>query len=167
MSETASLTPEELKAGQLPHQLFLFNMIGNHILMTVIALSNSTLPQLALIIPVVSAIIVSIILLKGRSMVNAESLFIRCHWILAVKRTKVFLLGYVAFAIAAAFGAMMYFYMGVMKEMAMAIIGGLGILPVMALVLVLTVIESESLQHSLNGSIPDAIWKKVSGEGGA
>lgn len=166
MSETLSLTPEELKAGQLPHQLFLFNMIGNHILMTVIALSNSTLPQLALIIPVVSAIIISIILFKGRSMVNADSLFIKCHWMLAVKRTKIFLLAYVAFAIAAAFGAMMYFYMGVMKEMAMAIIGGLGILPVMVLVLILTVIESESLHHSLNGHIPDAIRKKVLGESG-
>lgn len=167
MSESSPLTAAELKAGQQPHQLFLFNMVGNHILMTVIALSNSTLPQLALIIPLVSATIIAITLLKGRSMMNSDSLFIKCHWALAVKRTKVFLLGYVVFAIASAFGAVMYFSMGVMKEMAMAIVGGLGILPVMVLVLVLTVIESESLHLSLNGNIPEGIRKKLAGEAGA
>lgn len=167
MSDEGGLSVAELKSGQQPHQMFLFNMVGNHILLTVIALSNSTLPQLVLIIPAVSILIIAITLIKGRQLVNSDSLFVKCHWQLAVKRTKVFLYGYLALAIAGTLGAMMYFYAGVMKEMAMAIVGGLGIMPVMALVLVLTVMESETLHHALNGNIPEAIKKKVLAQQGA
>lgn len=155
------LTQQELKSGQFPHQLFLFNMVGNHILLTVITASNSTMPQLALLIPAISIILTSIILLKGRTLVNSESMFVRCHWTLVVKRTKIFLIGYAALAVAVGLGSLMYFYAGVMKEMAMAMVGGLGILPVMALVLILTVMESETLNHALHGVTPDAIKKKL------
>lgn len=155
------LTQQDLKTGQFPHQLFLFNMVGNHILLTVITASNSTMPQLALLIPILSIILISITLLKGRTLVNSECMFVRCHWTLVVKRTKIFLIGYVALAVAGGLGAMMYFYAGMMKEMAMAMVGGLGILPVMALVLILTVMESETLNHALHGVTPDAIKNKI------
>lgn len=156
-------THEELKAGQLPHQLFLFNLVGNHILLLIIAASNSSVPQVALIVPAISALIISYTLIKGRAQLKSDSEFIRCHWYVVLRRTRVFLIAYGLLAAAALLAWLLHSAMPI-KEMAYAIVGGLGILPTMVLVLVLTVMESETLHHALRGEIPESLRKKVLGE---
>jgi len=49
-----------------------------------------------------------------------------------------------------------YTYGGMMKEMVWALIGGVGILPVMATVLVLIIIESDTLYHANQAKLP--LW---------
>ncbi len=162
MSES-KYSQQELKAAQLPHQLFLFNMVGNHVLMSVIALSNSTVPWLALIVPIVSLLIVGFTLIRGISQANHESEFIRCHWRMVIKRTKLFMITYALLAIAIGLAWLVHNSIEI-KEMAYAIVVGLGILPTMVLVLVLTVMESESLNKATAGILDDRDREKFLGE---
>lgn len=154
----------ELKAGQFPHQLFLFNLVGNHILLLIIAASNSSVPQVALIVPVISALIIAYTLIKGRAQMKSGSDFIRCHWYIVLRRTRIFLIAYALLGSAALVAWLVHTAMPI-KEMAYAIVGGLGILPTMVLVLVLTVMESETLHHALKGEIPESLRRKVLGQG--
>jgi len=164
MAEAVSIySQSELKAGQLPHQLFLFNMVGNHILLTIIALSNSSVPWLALGVPVIGLGIILFTLIRGQSQKNHESEFVRCHWRMVLKRTKIFMIAYGLLGIAVAMAWMLHNSIAI-KEMAYAIVGGLGILPTMVMVLVLTVIESESLNHAIKGELTDGEREKFLGQ---
>lgn len=166
MQASAKYSKAELKAAALPHELFLFNMIGNHILLNVIVLSNvNVMPELGLIVPVVSLLIIAFILVKGPGHLRSDSLLVRYHWYLVLKRTRIFLISYAALAIASLLGWLMYAYAGAMKEMVMAVIGGLGILPVMVLVLVLTVIDSESLYDVAHARDPKKVPPHLLREG--
>lgn len=162
MSES-EYSQQELKAAQLPHQLFLFNMVGNHILLTIIALSNSTVPWLALGVPIISLFIVGYTFIRGMSQKNHESEFVRCHWRMVIKRTKLFMIAYALLGTAIAIAWLVHNSIAI-KEMAYAIVGGLGILPTMVLVLVLTVMESESLNKATKGILDDSDRKKFLGE---
>lgn len=164
MSNTTSkYSPQELKAGQFPHQLFLFNMVGNHILLTIIALSNSSIPWLAFGVPIIGLSIIAFTLIRGQSQKNHESEFVRCHWRMVLKRTKIFMIAYGLLGVAASVAWMLHSSIAI-KEMAYAIVGGLGILPTMVMVLVLTVIESESLNHAMKGELTDGEREKFLGQ---
>ncbi len=155
-----SYSKKELKTAQLPHQLFLFNMVGNHILLSIITASNSSHLWVTAIVPVIALLIFSYTLIRGKSEVKSECLLIRSHWEIVVKRTKIFLITYIALFIGGTIAWLLYSYAGIMKELAFAVVGGLGILPVMVTVLVLTVMESETLGYAMHGRIPDSHKEK-------
>ena len=147
---------DELNLASLPHQLFLSNSIGNHVLLTVITVSIAmTYPLLTLLIPTVSAAIIIFTLVRGSKLKNHQSLLVRCHWQIAMRRTRIFLIGYAVLATAAGLAWLLFAYGGAMKELVFALVGGLGLLPFMVMVLALTIMESESLNHAGEGFIPD------------
>lgn len=155
MSETAH-NQDEIKLAQLPHQLFLFNSIGNHVLVTVITISVAiSNPLLTLLIPIIAAGVISYVLIRSSSLKKHESLLVRCHWGIATRRMRIMLIGYGAVATAAALAWLLYSQVGIMKELAFALVGGLGLLPFMAMVLALTIMESETLNHAGDGFSPD------------
>jgi hypothetical protein len=162
MSEGLQYSKNELKTGQLPHQLFLFNMVGNHILLSIIALSNSTVPWIAGGVPIISILIIAFTLLMGQKYKDDVSDFVKCHWRVVLKRTRIFMIAYVLVLTAAGLAWALNSMIPI-KEMAYAIVGGLGILPTMVMVLVLTVMESETLHHALNGHVPDSLREKYLG----
>ncbi len=153
---------KELKTAQLPHQLFLFNMIGNHVLLSIITASNSSHLWVTAIVPIISVLVISYTFLRSRTELKSECLLIRTHWQIVIKRTKIFLLAYVMLFIGGMTAWLLYSYAGVMKELAFAVVGGLGILPTMVTVLVLTVMESETLGHALHGRIPVQLRENLS-----
>ncbi len=155
----------EIKLAQLPHQLFLFNTIGNHVLLTVITISVAmSSPLWTLLIPVISLSIMGFTLIRGTALKNHASGLVRCHWQIVMRRTLLFLITYGVLAGAATMGWLLYAYGGVMKELAFALVGGLGLLPMMVMVLALTVIESETLTHAGKGWIPDWAIRKYGTE---
>lgn len=141
---------DNLKLAQHPHQVFLFNMVGIHILLSIITLSNSTFLEFTLAVPTISLLIISYLFARGRKLKNHHNHFVSWHWGIALKRLKILLIAY-GFAICAALLAWLVHNVMPIKEMAYAIIGGLGILPTMSVVLFLTVIESETLNKAING----------------
>ena len=162
MSEEQEYSHKELKTGQFPHQLFLFNMIGNHVLIALIALSNSSHLQVTVIPILISLSILAYTLIRAPFYLKSESLYIRTHWSVALKRTKIFLITYALLFTAGLTAWLSYSYGGVMKEQAMAMAGGLGILPTMVVVLVLTILETETLHQALNGQIPKSFLDRLS-----
>jgi len=167
MSEPSQYSHKELKAGQFPHQIFLFNMVGNHVLIALIALSNSSYLEVTIIPILISLSILFYTLIKAPVHLKSESLFIRTHWSVALKRTKVFLITYALLFTAGLLAWLSYNYAGVMKEQAMALAGGLGILPTMVVVLVLTILETETLHQALNSEIPKSFLDRLTESGSA
>ena len=162
---TASPNKQELRLAQLPHQLFLFNTIGNHVLLTVITISVAmSNPLLTLLIPAISIAIIGYTLIKGPAMLKHQSMVVRCHWGVVMRRTRIFLIGYAALASAAILGWILHTYVGVMKELLFALVGGLGLLPFMVMILALTIIESETLHHAGQGFTPDWAIKRFGTE---
>lgn len=155
----------EIRSAQLPHQLFLFNAIGNHVLLTVITISVAmSNPMLTLLIPAISIAIIGFTLIKGATMVNHPSMLVRCHWAIVVRRTRIFLIGYLVLGLAATLGWLLFTYGGVMKELLYALVGGLGLLPFMVLILAFTIMESETLHHAGQGYVPEWAIKRFGTE---
>lgn len=151
-----NIDKSERRLATLPHQLFLFNTIGNHVLLLVITISVAmSNPLLTLIIPSLSMVIIAYTLIRGAALKNHASMIVRCHWGIAMKRTRMLLMGYSVLVVAASSSWVLYTQVGIMKELAFALVGGLGLLPVMAMVLGLTIIESETLNHASEGYVPD------------
>jgi len=64
----------------------------------------------------------------------------------------------------AIFGWLANQHMAMMKEMVYALIGGLGLLPTLVTVLVLIIVESDSLHHARVGTLPKWARRKYLGE---
>lgn len=159
------LDKHEIRLAQLPHQLFLFNTIGNHVLLTVITISVAiSNPLLTLIIPAISIATIAFTFVRGAALRNHPSLLVRAHWGAVVRRTRIFLIGYAALATAGTLAWLLHTYAGVMKELLYALIGGLGLLPMMVLILALTIMESELLHHAGHGFVPDWARKRFGTE---
>lgn len=155
------VSDEEKKKAKWPHDLFLINLIGNHILTFVATLGLATSwawPMLA--VPIISFIILGIIIRKGllvRKLAERqeESWYVMCHWQIALKRSLFFIKMILAIMTIAAFGVYGYTSLGWMKEAVFAMIGGGCILPIMVTTLVLILMESDALHQAAEGKLPD------------
>ena len=155
------VSDEEKKKAKLPHDLFLVNLIGNHILAFVATLGLATSwawPML--IVPIVSFIILGTIIRKGllarkKAALQEESWFVMCHWQIALKRSYFFIKMLLAIIAIASIGLYGYLGLGWMKEAVFAMIGGACILPIMVTTLVLILMESDALHQASEGKLPD------------
>jgi hypothetical protein len=163
MNEQSEYSKKELKEGQLPHQLFLFNMVGNHVLVALIALSNSSHLEVTVIPIFISLAILAYTLIRAPTRLKSESLFVRSHWQIVLKRTRIFLITYAALFTVGLIAWLSYSYAGVMKEQAIALAGGLGILPTMVVVLVLTIMETDTLHQAMNARVPKTLTERLGG----
>lgn len=150
------ISDEKKKKAKFPHDLFLINLIGNHILTFVATLGLATSwawPML--IVPIVSFIILGIIIYKGKKSRNSEDWFVMCHWQIAQKRSLFFIKMLLVIFSIAALGLYGYSYLGWMKEAVYALIGGVCLLPTMVTTLVLIIMESDALHQAGEGKLPD------------
>ncbi len=149
------VSKEEIKKANVPHELFITNLIGNHILMTAGAGGMAvTFPWLMAIIPVTSFSILGFTLWRARKSLTQDPWYPMCHWQVCARRSKMFALMLALLLLIIALGWVGYTYLGMMKEMVLALIGGVGLLPVMATVLVLIITESEALYHANQAKLP-------------
>jgi len=150
------ISAEEKKRAKLPHDLFLVNLIGNHILTFVATLGLATSwawPML--LVPIVSFAILGTIIYKGKKSRRDEDWFVMCHWQIALKRSLFFIKMLLAISAIAVIGAYGYTQLGWMKEAVYALIGGVCILPIMVSTLVLILMESDALHQAGEGKLPD------------
>lgn len=150
------ISDEEKKRAKLPHDLFLINLIGNHILTFVATLGLATSwawPML--IVPIVSFVILGTIIYKGIKSRQKESWYVMCHWQIALKRSLFFIKMILVISTIAAIGLYGYINLGWMKEAVFALIGGVCILPIMVTTLVLIIMESDALHQAGEGKLPD------------
>lgn len=149
------VSDHEIRKANVPHEIFLTNLVGNHILMAVAAGGIAgSFPWVMAVIPVTSALLLGFILWRARRAIGRDPWYAMCHWQVCARRSQV-LLGMLALVlVAAALAWAGYAYGGMMKEAAIALVVGLGVLPIMVTVLVLVIIESDALYHAKQGKLP-------------
>lgn len=154
MSE--QISGAEMKRARHLHAVLLFNLIVNHIFLFLVAVSvmkQSLIPTL--LVPILSIAILSYILINAqRSLTRETSWFVRCHWQLAAKRARTFLL---LFLVMGTFSAVIYFgghAMGMTTLATKALSFGVGLLPFMVTLLVLVVLEFDAEHQCKIGSVP-------------
>jgi hypothetical protein len=151
-----NISPDQIKKANIPHELFLTNLIANHILLAVAmgGLAGS-FPWVMAIIPTISVAILGFTLWRARRSIGRDPWYVMCHWQVCARRSRIFLVMIGLLLIAVALGWVGYTYGGMMKEAVFALVIGIGILPVMATVLVLIIIESDALYHANQAKLPD------------
>jgi len=155
------VSPQEIKQANVPHELFLTNLIGNHILMTVAAGGVAgSFPWVMAMIPAISFSILGYTLWRARKALRKDPWYPMCHWQVCARRSKIFIFMLSLLLVIMALGWAAYTYLGMMKEAVMALIGGVGILPVMVTVLVLIIIESETLYHANQAKLPNWVVER-------
>jgi hypothetical protein len=160
------IPPEQAKRAKVPHEIFLTNLVGNHILWFIAALgiSGSFWQPLALV-PVVSVISLVYTLWRARQSRSRDSWFVMCHWQLCAQRSRLFILMLSFLALASVFGWIAHTYLGMMKVAVYALIGGVGLLPVMVVVLVLIIMESDALHQAGKGQMPKLLLERYPNPG--
>jgi hypothetical protein len=156
MHQQFDIAPEETVRAKWPHEIFLINLVFNHILVFASTFGVfSTFPAMVLIVPITSFIITGYLLIKAKQIAGGnETHFVKSHWIIADKRNKHFLwlLTITCSVVGAGFGISKL--MGWSKISTIALIGGFGLLPFMVSLLVLIVLGNDSMYQARHGKLP-------------
>ncbi|MDD2928852.1 MAG: hypothetical protein PHP05_05590 [Sideroxydans sp.] len=156
MSEKYNATPDEIVRAKWPHEIFLINLVFNHILVFASTFGVfSTFPLMVLIVPVTSFAITGYILIKAR-MVEAgdDTIFVKAHWGLAHKRNSHFMWLLSITCGVMAGGFWISSAMGWSKIATIALMGGVGLLPFMVSLLVLIVLGNDAVHQAKSSKMP-------------
>ena len=154
------ISDELTRKAKIPHDIFLTNLIGNHILWFVAALGvvRSYWQPLALV-PIVSLALLVYTLYRARRSRQNDPWYVMVHWQIAAERSRFFIYMLLAVLMVSLLGWIGYTYMEMEKVSVMALIGGVGLLPIMVTVLVLILMESDALHqaslHKLSKRVVD------------
>ena len=152
-----NVSSEDIKKSRIPHEVFLTNLIFNHVLVFVAIMSASSLTHLIVFIPVFSFASLAYIFWGAHRAKTRASWYVSGHWQVAAKRSRFFL------GMLAAMGSLLaIIYIasgGDMKPQHWAF-SGAAFLPVMVSVLGLIVFESDALHQAKLGILPDWISEK-------
>lgn len=155
MSQLPEPTDKEITAAKIPHDIFLTNLIGNHILLfTAISTFGPAYIKFLLLVPVFSVLALAYTFYRASRVKREDSEFVYIHWQIARRWSKLFLMMLLLLTTVSTLGWLANIYLGLMKEAVYALIGGLGILPTLVSVLILIVIESDSLHHARMSTLP-------------
>lgn len=152
------ISEQQQNQAKIPHEVFLTNLIGNHILWFIAALGLArTYWQPLALVPLFSVATLSYILWRAARSRRVDPWYVMCHWQICARRSRVFIYMMMFVSVVAVLGWAGYAYLGMMKEAVYALIGGIGLLPVMVTVLVLIIMESDLLHQASQGKLPDRV----------
>jgi hypothetical protein len=151
------VSEEDIRAAKWPHDLFLINLIFNHILMFVAFLSASSLWQWVILVPIASLLILAYSLWRAKKSLTVDSWYVKCHWQICHKRSMMFIGMIVLMLIAMTI--ILLVSDGNPRPQHIAL-GGAAILPTMVMVLVLIIFETEALDDAKKGRVPDSVVKR-------
>lgn len=164
MSALPEPSEQEIAAAKVPHDIFLSNLIGNHILVfTAISTFGPTYMKYLLLVPLLSFAALAYTFYRSSKVRREDSEFVWAHWQVARRWSRLFFYMLMLLVTVSALGWLGKTYLGMMKEAVYGMIGGLGILPTLVSVLILIVIESDSLHHARLGTIPNWALKRFLG----
>ncbi len=151
--------------AKLPHEIFLINLITNHILIFVGLLGMAkSYPLLMLVTPMISFTVMGYLMIRARHALKHDPWYVACHWQLCAHRSKKFigmllLLGLAVVGILLSVG----WDVSQLKPGHFAL-GGVASLPTLVFVLVLIVMESDALHKAKTGVVPEWLEKKYPGD---
>jgi hypothetical protein len=156
MHQHFTVAPEETVRAKWPHEIFLINLVFNHILVFASTFGVfSTFPLMVLIVPITSFVITGYIVIKSKQIAKSnETWFVKSHWIIAAKRNNYFLRLLTITCTVIGGGLLLSKMMGWSKITTIALLGGFGILPFMVSLLVLIVMGNDSMYQARHGKLP-------------
>ena len=159
MTEMMAPQDHERAAARMPHDIFLTNLIANHILLfTAIAATGKSYFEFIVLVPLLSFSFLGYTFIRSSRIKREDNEFVFIHWQIARRWSFFFAIVLSVVVTVAVLGWLSYTYLGLMKEAAFALVGGLSFLPTLISVLILIVIEMESLHHARVGTLPE--WAK-------
>jgi hypothetical protein len=156
MASPHPVLPDEIKRAKWPHEIFLINLVFNHILVFASTFGvYSTFPLMVLVVPSISLVIITYIEIRSRQVQEGkDSEFIKAHWWLAHKRNRQFM-GLLAFAaVLGSGGYAVAQLLNWSKVTTIAILGGFGLLPFMVSLLVLIVLGNAAMYEARHNKMP-------------
>jgi hypothetical protein len=148
-------TENEIAVAKMPHDIFLSNLIMNHILLfTAIAAFGPQYFHFMVLVPVFSGLALAYTFYRSSKVKREQGEFAYIHWQIARRWSKLFAGILTLLLTVSLLGWLGHQYLGMMKEAVYALIGGFGILPTLMTVLALVVVESDSLHHARLGTLP-------------
>jgi hypothetical protein len=155
MSTIPEPQEHEIVAAKKPHDIFLMNLIMNHILLfTGISTFGPQYIKYLAVVPIISVSALAYTFYRSSKVKREDSEFVYIHWQIARRWSKLFSYVLLLLSTVATLGFLANQHLGLMKEAVYAFIGGLGILPTLLSTLILIVIESDSLHHARVGTLP-------------
>ena len=156
MHQQFSVSPDEARRAKWPHEIFLINLIFNHIFVFVATIAVvGTFPLMPALVPVISISIIGYILVKSK-LVSAsnETWFVKAHWQICARRNRLFILLLSVPCVITVVGLWLSRTLGWAKIPTIALIGGVGLLPFMVALLILIVLGNESVHLARSGKLP-------------
>lgn len=156
MHQQFSISPEEARRAKWPHEIFLINLIFNHIFIFVATIAVvGSFPLLPLLVPIISFCIIIYILVKARHVsAGNETWFVKAHWQIGAKRNRLFMLLLGITCMISVGGLWLSKMLGWAKIPTIALIGGVGLLPFMIALLILIIMGNESVHLARTGKLP-------------
>lgn len=155
MTNLPDPSERERLLAKRPHDIFLSNLIGNHILIfTAISTFGPAYINYLILVPLLSFAALGYTYYRSGHIRREDSEFVWAHWQVARRWSKIFFFVLLIVTSFAVLGWLGKTYLGMMKEAVYAMVGGLSLLPTLVSVLVLIVIESDSLHHARVGTLP-------------
>lgn len=151
------VTPEDIKKSRVPHEVFLTNLIFNHVLVFVAIMSASSLTQFIVFIPIFSFASLAYIFWGAHRAKTHSSWYVSGHWQVAAKRSRFFL---IMLALMGSLLIVIYLASGGDMKPQHWAFSGAAFLPIMVSVLGLIVFESDALHQSKKGILPDWVSEK-------
>jgi len=165
MTEITAPQEQEKSAARTPHDIFLTNLIANHILLfTALAATGKSYFAFILVVPLLSFLFLGYTFIRASRIKRENSEFVYIHWQIARRWSFLFAIVIAAVVSVAILGWASHTYLGLMKEAAFAFVGGLSFLPTLISVLVLIIIEMDALNHARAGTLPTWAKRKFLGE---
>ncbi len=156
MHQQFSIPKEESTRAKWPHEIFLINLVFNHILVFASTFGVfTTFPLMVLIVPITSFAITGYIIIKARQIAAGnETWFVKSHWVIAAKRNRSFMWLLTITCLIVGTGLLLSKTMGWSKIATIAVLGGFGLLPFMVVLLVLIVLGNDSMYQARHGKLP-------------
>lgn len=151
----------ELHQAMHPHELFLINLIFNHVLLFIAFLSViRAYPALIAIVPTLSLGILGYTLWRARRALERDPWFTKCHWQIVARRSIIFIGALGILTGISLLGWLAYQFLDFPRITVLALIGGFGILPTLVTVLALIIMESDALHQAKSGTLPAWLVKR-------
>lgn len=152
-----NVSEEEAKKAKLPHDLFLINLIFNHIFMFAAFLSASSLWKWVILVPIFSFMVLTYTIIRARISLKKDSWYVMCHWQICAKRSWLFITMISVMLLAV---AIVLLISGGHPKPQQIALGGIAILPTMVTTFVLIILETVSLDDSKHGRVPDGVVER-------
>ncbi|MBT3308430.1 MAG: hypothetical protein HN382_02865 [Gammaproteobacteria bacterium] len=149
------------KASKIPHEIFLTNLVVNHILFFVSALGIAgSFPLLIAVTPIASVAALGYILIRGRSMTDNDTpWFVQCHWRIAMKRSRLLLMMLLGLALLLSAMYAIHIY-GEVAFSQIFPLAAVVTMPVMITIFGLIIMESEALHFARSGQLPKSMVER-------